>query len=62
MSERPERREQQGVVVDLEQRRRLHAARPALRLLRRGEVTAAVIPLLRVSGVRARHRLGEGKR
>jgi hypothetical protein len=62
MSERVERREQQAVVVDLEQRRRLHAARPALRLLRGGEAAAAVIPLLRVSGVRARRRRGAGKR
>ena len=62
MSERAERREQQAVVVDLEQRRRLRPARPALRLLRRGEAAAAVIPLLRISGVRTRRRRGDGKR
>ena len=70
--------EPQAVVVDLDQRRRQHAARPAVRLIRRareaaersqasreGDAEGAVVPLLRVGralGRRPRRRRGRGRR
>jgi hypothetical protein len=63
MSDGREPDERQAVVVDLEQRRRLRAARPAVRLVRRGEAAGAVVPLLRVAGrARSRRRRGKGRR
>jgi hypothetical protein len=55
--------EREAVVVDLEQRRRLRPGRPAVRLIRRGEPAAAVVPLFRVAGpyARPRRRRGKGK-
>jgi hypothetical protein len=77
MSGDPERHQRQAVVVDLEQRRRLRAARSAVRFVRParepseraqakrgGEAAGAVVLLLGGSGIRRlpRRRLGKGKR